>query len=168
MELQKTCTLFLFCFGFFYGHAHSHCNHGWGCLHHWVLLMDIPFNVQICSVPKRSPPHQFSSVHVLSCVWLFVTPWTAAHQASLSITNSWSLLKLLSKESVMPFNHLILCHPLFLRPLIFPSTGVFSNELAFGIRWPKYWSFSISPHKVKKSGANQANLSVLSWVKFGS
>ena len=74
-------------------------------------------------------------------------PWTLAHQASLSITTSWSLLKLMSIESVMPSNHLILCHPLFLLPSIFPSIRVFSNELALSIRWPKYWSFSfnISP-----------------------
>ena len=90
---------------------------------------------------------QFSSVQSLSCVRLFVTPWTAAHQASLSITNSWSLLKLMSIESVIPSNHLILCHPLFLLPSILPSTRVFSNESALHIRWPKYWSFSfnISP-----------------------
>ena len=76
-----------------------------------------------------------------------VTPWTAAHQASLSITNSWSLLKLMSTESVMPSNHLILCHPLFLPPSIFPSIRVFSNESVLRIRWPKYWSFifHISP-----------------------
>ena len=90
---------------------------------------------------------QFSSVQSLSCVWLFATPWTAARQASLSITNSWSLLKLMSMESVMPFNRLILCHPLLLLPSIFPSIRVFSNESVLHIRWPKYWSFSfnISP-----------------------
>ena len=87
---------------------------------------------------------QFSSVQSLSCVQLFATPWTAAHQASLSITNSWSLLKLMSIESVMPSNHLILCHPLLLLPSIFPSIWVFSNESALHIRWPKYWSFSFS------------------------
>ena len=76
-----------------------------------------------------------------------VTPWTAACQASLSITNSWSLLKPISIESVIPSNHLILCHPLLLPPSIFPSVRVFSNELTLRIRWPKYWSFSfnISP-----------------------
>ena len=73
-----------------------------------------------------------------------MTPWTAACQASLSITNSWSLLKLMSTESMMPSNHLILCHPLFLPPSIFPSIRVFSNESALHIRWPKYWSFSFS------------------------
>ena len=90
---------------------------------------------------------QFSSVHLLSHVQLFVIPWTEAHEASLSITNSQSLLKLMSSESVMPSNHLILCHSLFLLPSIFPSNRVFSSKSAFHIRWPKYWSFSISPSK---------------------
>ena len=85
-----------------------------------------------------------SSVQRLSCVQLFVTPWIAARQASLSITNSQSLLKLMSIESMMPSNHLILCHPLFLLPSIFPSIRVFSNELVLCIRWPRYWSFSFS------------------------
>ena len=90
---------------------------------------------------------QFSSVQSLSCVQLFVTLWTAARQSSLSITNSQSLLKLTSIESVMPFNHLILCHPLLLLPSIFPSIRVFTYESVLCIRWPKYWSFSfdISP-----------------------
>ena len=87
--------------------------------------------------------HVTSSVQLLSCVWLFVTPWTAIHQASLSINNSWSLLKLMSIESVMPSNHLIFCHPLLLPPSIFPSIRVFSDE-SVHIRWPKYWSFSFS------------------------
>ena len=90
---------------------------------------------------------QFSSVQSLSCVWLFATPWTAAHQASLSITNSQSSLKLMSIEWVMSSNHLILCRPLFLPPSIFPNIRVFSNESGHCIRWPKYWSFSISPSK---------------------
>ena len=90
---------------------------------------------------------QFSSVQSLGRVQLFVTPWTAAHQASLSITNSRSLPKLMSNESVMPSNHLILCHPLLLLPSILPSIRVFSSETVLRIRWPKYWSFSfgISP-----------------------
>ena len=88
--------------------------------------------------------HQFSSVQSLSCVQLFATPCTTAHQASLSITNSWSLLKLMSIESVMPTNHLIFCRPLLLLPSIFPSIRIFSNESALHIRWPKYWSFSFS------------------------
>ena len=86
----------------------------------------------------------FSSVQSLSSVPLFVTPRTAARQASSSITNSWSLPKLMSIESVMPSNHLILCCPLLLLPSIFPSIRVFSNESSFHIRWPKYWSFSFS------------------------
>ena len=90
---------------------------------------------------------QFSSVQLLSRVQLFVTPWPAARQASLSITNSQSLLKLVSVESVMPSNHLIFCCPLLLPPSIFPSIRIFSKESALCIRWPKYWSFnfSISP-----------------------
>ena len=87
---------------------------------------------------------QFCSVQSLSRVQLFATLWTAVRQASLSITNSWSLLKLISIESVMPSNHLILCHPLLLLLSIFPSIRVFSNESAVHIRWPKYWSFSFS------------------------
>ena len=85
--------------------------------------------------------NQFSSV---TLSYVFATPLTAACQASLSITNSWSVLKLMSIESVMPSNHLILCYPLLLPPSIFPSIRVFSNELVLHIRWPKYWSFSFS------------------------
>ena len=124
------------------------------CLHpHWEKKI-----ISYCCVCWQSPftqylksyvalDHQFSSVQSLSSVWLFVTPWTAAHQASLSITNSRSLLKLVSIESVMPSNHLILCHPLLLLPSIFPSIRIFSNESVICIKWPKYWSFrfSISP-----------------------
>ena len=99
------------------------------------LLYPLLFNTLLCTI---------SSVQSLSCAQLFVTPRTAARQASLPITNSWSLLKLMSIESVMPSNHLILCHPLLLPPSIFPSIRVFSNEPAFCIRWPKYWSFSFS------------------------
>ena len=87
---------------------------------------------------------QFSSVQFGCSVWLFVAPWTAAHQASLSITNSQSLHKLMSIESVMPSNHLILCRPLLLLPSVFPRIRVFSNESALRIRWPKYWSFSFN------------------------
>ena len=86
---------------------------------------------------------QFNLFQSLSCVRLFVTPWTAARLASLSITNSQSLLKLMSMESVRPSNHLILCHPLLL-PSLFPSIRVFSTESILYIRWPKYWSFSFS------------------------
>ena len=90
---------------------------------------------------------KFSSVQSLSRVEVFATPWTAARQASLSITNSQGLLKLMSVESVMPSNHLIFCHPLLPLPSIFPSIRVFSNESILLIQWPKYWSFnfSISP-----------------------
>ena len=93
------------------------------------------------------PPAQLSSVQLLSRVSLFATRWTAARQVSLSITNFQSLLKLMSIESVMPSNHLILCHPFLLLPSIFPNIRVFSKESALRIRWPKYWSFSfnISP-----------------------
>ena len=86
----------------------------------------------------------YSSVKLLSCVQLYMNPWTAAHLASLSITNSWSLLKLMSIKSVMPSNHLILCHLLLLPPSIFASIWVFSNESVLHIRWPKYWSFSFN------------------------
>ena len=89
----------------------------------------------------------FSSVQSLSRVQLFATPWSVGCQASLSITNSWSLLKLMSIKSVMPSNHLIFCHPLLLLPSIFPNIRIFSSESVPHTRWPKYWhfSFSISP-----------------------
>ena len=105
--------------------------------------------------PDNSKP--ISSVQLLSHVWLFATPWTTACQASLSITNSWSLPKLMSIE--LPSNHLILCHPLLLLPSIFPSIRVFSNESALRIRWPKYWgfSFNISP-------SNTQDWSPLGWT----
>ena len=86
----------------------------------------------------------YTSVQSLSRVRLFVTPWTAAHQASLSIINSQSLLKSMCIESVMPSNHLILCHRLLLLPSVFPSIWVFPNESTLRMRWPKYWSFSFS------------------------
>jgi len=93
---------------------------------------------------------QLSSVQSLSCVQLFATPWTAAHQASLSIINSQSFLKLVSITLVMPFSHLILCRPLVFPPSIFPSIRVFSNESALHIRWPKDWSFSFSTSPSKE------------------
>ena len=95
----------------------------------------------VSRIPDLYP---FSSVQSLSRVQLFATPWTASRQASLSITNSQSLLKLMCIESVTPSNHLILCLPLLLPPSIFPSIRVFSNESALHIRWPKHWSFSFS------------------------
>ena len=94
-----------------------------------------PQYLQRCTV-------QFSSVQLLSLVRLFATPWIAARQAFLSIINSWTLLRLMSIESVMPSSHLILCHPLLLLPLIPPSIRVFSNKSTLCMRWPKYWSFS--------------------------
>ena len=97
------------------------------------------------SIPAFQRHVSVSSVQSLSHVQLFVTPWITAHQASLSITNSRILLRLMSVESVMPSNHLILCHPLLLLPSIFPSIRVFSNESVLYIKWPKCWSFNISP-----------------------
>ena len=90
------------------------------------------------------PQSVSQSVQLLNCVQLFAIPWTAAYQASLSFTISWSLLKLMSIGSVMPSNHLILCHPLLLLPSVFPSIRVFSSESVLHIRWPKYCSFSFS------------------------
>ena len=115
---------------------------------HWKLPEKSFYLLNICYLIhnfKLIASFVLFVVHLLSPVWLFVTPWTAALQASLSFTISWSLLKLIPIESVMPSNHLILCHPLLLLPSIFPSIRVFSNESALCIRWPKYWSFSISP-----------------------
>ena len=111
----------------------------WGCLHFYTSL-------GACLLWWLLQA-QFSSVQSLSHVQLFATPWTAAHQASLSITNSWSFLKIMSIKSVMPSNHLLLCHPLLFLTSIFPSIRVYLNELVLPIRWPKYWSFgfSISP-----------------------
>ena len=111
----------------------------------WCITLMIVY-VELFLHPRDKPHfplYQFSSVQSLSCVQLFVTPWTAAHQAYLSITNSQSLLKLISIESLMPSN-LIFCCPLLLLPSIFPSTRVFSNESVLHIRWPKHWSFSFS------------------------
>ena len=95
-------------------------------------------------IDTLTPSVQFSSAQSLSRVWLFATPWIAARQASLSITNSRNSLRLTSIESVMLSSHLILCRPLLLLPPILPSIRVFSNESAHRMRWPKYWSFSFS------------------------
>ena len=110
--------------------------------HHTPHLVDIQrtFSWEFLDHPVV----QFSSVQSLSCVRLFVMPWTAARQASLSITNSWSLPKHSSIESVMPSNHLILCRPLLLPPSVFTIVKVFSSESILCIRWPKYWSFSLN------------------------
>ena len=105
----------------------------------WQLLLILSF--LLCFLLLL----QCSSVQSLSCVWLFATPWTAARQASLSVTISQNLLKLMSVQSLKSSNHLMLCRPLLLLPSIFPSIRIFSNESVFHIRWPKYWSFSISP-----------------------
>ena len=103
------------------------------------------WRIQDLSLDSLALEYQLlSSVQSLSRVQLLATPWNVACQASLSIDNSWSLLKLMSIESVMPSNHLILCHPLLLPPSIFPSIRVFLNESVLRIRWPKYWSFSFS------------------------
>ena len=126
---------------------------------HWfshVLPRDRPFPFKVIWIHfylKEDPPNFgntwewviFSSVQSLSHVRLFATPWTAARQASLSITNSQSLLKLMSIQLVMPSNHLIFCHPLLLLPSILPSIRVFSNESVLHIKWPKHWRFSFNP-----------------------
>ena len=108
-----------------------------------------PFPIKHWFLEQKNgcPMSQFSLVQSLSHVWLFVTTWSAARQASLSITNSWSLLKFMSVKSVMPSNHLILCHLLLFLPSIFPNIRVFSNESVLHIRWPNYWrfNFNISP-----------------------
>ena len=110
--------------------------------HDWATSLSFFLSTLLSTYPLK---YQFSSVAQLCPI--FATVWTTAHQASLSITNSWSLPKLMSVELVMSSNHLILCHPLLLPPSIFPCNRVFSNESGFLIRWPKYWSFSftISP-----------------------
>ena len=101
--------------------------------------------------PKFSSSVQFSSVQSLSYVWLFATPWIAAHQASRSITNSWSSLRLMSIELVMPSSHLILCHPLLFLPPILPSIRVFSNELTLHMRWPKVLEFQPQHHSFQRT-----------------
>ena len=110
----------------------------------WDRKHSSPGSTENAIQDKPKEAHQFTSVQLLSHVWLFATPWTTAHEASLSITNCQSLHKPISIESVMPSNHLILCRPLLLPPSIFPSIKVFSNESSLRIRWPKYWSFSFN------------------------
>ena len=153
MPQVSAISLLLF---FFYSHTHKysdfrsslpslevialHYRIDFQCKFYWINM-----KMEKC---LTSPCHtQFSSVQLLSHVWLFGTPWTAARQAFLFITSSRSPLKLMSIESVMPSNHLILCHPFLLLPSIFLSIRVFSNKSVLCIRWPKYWSFSfnISP-----------------------
>ena len=118
----------------------------------WVQFQIVAINIKIKQVTwifwfpsaYKSYVYTISSIQSLSRVWLFANPWIAACQASMSMTDFQSSLKLMSIESVMPSNHLILCHPLFLSPSIFPSIRVFSNESVLRVRWPKYWSFSFS------------------------
>ena len=110
----------------------------------YVVCWKNKYEERNCNRLNVYVPPKFVSVQSFSHVWLFATPLTAARQASLSIANSQSWLKLMSIESVMPSNHLILCHPLLHLPSIFPSIRVFSNESVLCIRWPKYWSFSFS------------------------
>ena len=108
-----------------------------------ILILAQPVALQVSRNQFQIALWSFSSVQSLSPVQLFVTLWIAAHQASLFITNSWSLLRLISIKSVMPFNHLILLHLLLLLPSVFPSIRVFSNESVLHIRWPKYWNFQL-------------------------
>ena len=131
------------------------CHIDWFHMLHHSLIPGINSTWSWCRI-------LFSSVRLLSFVLLFVTPWTIARQASLSITNSQSLLKLMSIESVMPSNHLILCHPLLLSPSIFCSIRVFSNESALHIRWSKYWSFSFN---ITPSNEHSGLISIrMDWV----
>ena len=117
------------------------------------------------SVTSHLRSVQFSSVQLLSRVQLFETPWIAVYQASLSITNSQSLLKLTSTELVIQSNHLILCHPLLLLPSIFPSIRVFSNESTLRMRWPKYWSFSFN--MVPSNEHPGSPLGWTGWISLG-
>ena len=117
--------------------AQSHC----GCI---IAKLLLHLAVKCNNIPASVYQHTPSSVQLLSRIRLFASLWMAARQTSLSFTISWNLLTFMSIESVMPSNHLILCHPLLLLPSVFPSIKVFSNESALLIRWPKYWSFSFS------------------------
>ena len=132
---------------FFYPLLWAQCLSPWNSLLHFLLcnfFLFVQKKDSIFFIYKEQCRIQFSSIQSLSRVWLFATPWIAARQASLSITNSWSSLRLTSIESVMPSSHLILCHPLLLLPPIPPNIRVFSNESTLCMRWPKYWSFSFS------------------------
>ena len=126
-----------------------------------------PHLQKYCLYKEGGSLWRFSSVQLLSHVSLFETPWTAAHQVSLSITNSWSLLKLESIELVMPSNHLILCCPLLLLPSIFPSIRVFSNESVLCIRWPNYWSFT-SALAPPKDHQDWSPLGLTGWISLQS
>ena len=128
-----------------------------------IVLHDNFLKIQYL-LPPKFHYFQFSSVQLLSRVRLFAAPWTTARQAFLSITNSRSLPKLMSIESVMPSNHLILCHPLLLLPSIFLSVRVFSNEAALCIRWPKYWSFSFSINPSNEYFQDWFPLGLTGWI----
>jgi len=140
------CQERLYSFVFSYQHAYYYYLKKIFFFENWrdVILV---YECVLCYSWWTFPKYLFSSVQSFSCVLFFATPWTVARQASLSITNSRGLFKLMSKELVMPSNHLILCCPLLLPPSIFPSISVFSNESVLHTRWPKYWScsFSINP-----------------------
>ena len=112
--------------------------------------------------------YHLNSIQSLSCVWLFATQWTAVRQASLSVTNSWSLLKLMSMESVMPSNHLILCQPLLLLLSVFPSIRVFSIESVLCIRWPEYWGVSASASVLPMNIQDWFPLGLASWISLQS
>ena len=137
-SLIYSSLIFSYLFFFFYKLSSCFCP-----LFYWMLDL-FPLDCKQLFTYNGNSHFSVQFIQSLSCVQLFVTPWTAACQASLSITNSQSLLKLMSFESVMPSNHLILCHPLLLLPSVFPRIRVFSNESALHIRWPKYWSFSFN------------------------
>ena len=126
--------------------------------------VDTPSFIYVIQGLKDAQNNKFSSVQSLSCVWLFATPWTTARQVFLSFTNTWSLLKLISIESVMPSSHLILCGPLLLLPPVPPMIRVFSNESALHIRWPKYWSFSFN---ISPSNEHPGLISLrMDWLDF--
>ena len=126
----------------------------------------LKLNIQKTKIMASGPISSFSSVQSLSRVQLFVTPWIAARQASLSITNSRSLLRLMSIESVMPSNHLIICHPLLFLPPIPPSIRVFSNESTLCMRWPKYWSFNFNI--LPKNTQDWSSLEWTGWISLQS
>ena len=143
MRLNWNITVKELVYIYIYTHTHTHTHT------HTYIYSKRNILFYICSIWLRNilskwKLSQFSSVQSLSHVWLFETPWIAARQTSLSITNSRTLLKPRSIEWVMPSSHLILCRPLLLLPPIPPSIRVFSNESALRMRWPKYWSFSFS------------------------
>ena len=133
-----------------------------------ILLMGTLQSMRLCEHRQNQQLYQFSSVQSLSHVQLFATPWTVTHQASLSITSSQSLLKLMSVESVMPSNHLILCCPLLLLPSIYLSIRAFSNESVLHIRWPKYWPLILcqTPGQTQVSCFPPLTLNFYNYIKW--